>query len=149
MVASPIRDGAPIDSATSGHDSGQTPQQGSVDADRGRASLVTDDRVTGVKSELEDNHVGNKVQIIDDQLDYVNRSLSFQLCSTFLGSNLFTGNHLRDRFSRWLLPSDPSINHNITRNAHHNGTAQWFLVYIGNGNLLAPSCGYAENVRYS
>jgi hypothetical protein len=50
--------------------------------------------------------------------------LSLQLCSTFLGSDLFAGDH---RFLRWLSPSDPSTNHNITRNTHHNGTAQWFF----------------------
>jgi hypothetical protein len=52
---------------------------------------------------------------------------SLQLCSTFLGSDPFTGDHLRDRSLRWLSPSDPSTNHNITRNVHHNGTAQWFF----------------------
>jgi len=68
----------------------------------------------------------------DVQLDQVDRSLSLQLCSTFLGSDLFTGTHLRDRFLRWLSPSDPSTNYNIARNAHHNGTAQWFLQGIYN-----------------
>ena len=53
--------------------------------------------------------------------------LSLQLCSTFLGSDPFTGDHLADRSLQWLSPSDPSTNHNITRNAHHYGTAQWFL----------------------
>jgi hypothetical protein len=55
------------------------------------------------------------------------RSLSLQLCSTFLASDLFTGSDLRERFLRWLSPSDPSTNHNITRKAHHDGTGQWFL----------------------
>ncbi|SRR6266436_8337973 len=27
---------------------------------------------------------------------------------------------------RWLFPPDPSINHNIARKAHHEGTASWF-----------------------
>jgi len=27
----------------------------------------------------------------------------------------------------WLTPPDPSTNHNIACEAHHNGTAQWFI----------------------
>ena len=27
----------------------------------------------------------------------------------------------------WLSPPDPSTNHNIACEAHHNGTAQWFI----------------------
>jgi hypothetical protein len=66
---------------------------------------------------------------IDDKLDKdnLNRSLSLQLSSTFFGLVLFTGNHLRDQVLRWLSPSDPSSNHNITCSVHHDGTAQWFL----------------------
>ena len=123
------------------HYSGQSrqrPQQGGDGDGRRSASPIIDDhigpiadlergRVAGVKLEMEDVHVGNKFQIIDDQLDHIKRPLSLQFCSTFLGSDLFTGNHLRDRFLRWLSPSDPSANHKITRNAYHNGTAQWFL----------------------
>ena len=43
------------------------------------------------------------------------------------GSNLFSGNLLRDNLLRWLSPSDPSTNHNIASKAHHDGTAQWFF----------------------
>ena len=28
---------------------------------------------------------------------------------------------------RWLSPPDPSTNHNIASNAHHEGTATWFF----------------------
>jgi hypothetical protein len=90
-----------------------------------------DDRMKGVEGKIQDvrgdvHEVGNKAQDVDDQL-VVNRSLSLQLCSTFLSSDLFTGNHLRDRFLRWLSPSDPSINHNIACGAHHSGTTRWFF----------------------
>ena len=34
---------------------------------------------------------------------------------------------LRETLQKWLAPSDPSINHNIARKAHHNGTASWFF----------------------
>jgi hypothetical protein len=43
------------------------------------------------------------------------------------GSDNDTGNQLRDSLLRWLLPSDPSINHNVASKAHHDGTAQWFF----------------------
>ena len=84
-----------------------------------------DDRVIAVDDRV--IAVDDKVMAIGDRLHQVNRSLSLQLCSTFLGLDLFTGNDLRDQFLRWLSPSDPSINHNTTRDVHHNGTAQWFL----------------------
>ena len=129
ILASPIRDGRLMDGATSGHYGGQTPQQGGVSAGRRPESPVIDVRVPGVKhikSEMEDAHVGNKVQIIDDHLDHLDRLLSLNLCSAFLDSDIFTGTHLRDRFLQWLSPSDPSTNHNVTCSAH-NDTAQWFF----------------------
>ena len=33
---------------------------------------------------------------------------------------------------RWLSPPDPSINHNTARNAHHEGSAKWFI----DGNIF-------------
>ena len=43
------------------------------------------------------------------------------------GSDLFTGSLLRSSLLQWLSPSDPSTNHNIASDAHHDGTAQWFF----------------------
>ena len=43
------------------------------------------------------------------------------------GSIILTGNQLRQDLRRWLSPPDPSTNHNIACNAHHNGTATWFF----------------------
>ena len=43
------------------------------------------------------------------------------------GSINLTGNQLRQELRRWLLPPDPSTNHNIACNSHHKGTATWFL----------------------
>jgi hypothetical protein len=37
------------------------------------------------------------------------------------------GDHLQENFRRWLSPPDPSTNHNIARDAHHDGTALWFI----------------------
>jgi hypothetical protein len=94
--------------------------------------MASAELLKGVEGEIRDvrrdaHGVDSKVQAIGDQLDQVNRPLSLQLCSTFLGSNLFTGNHLRDQVLRWLSPPVPSTSHSIPRNVHHNGTAQWFF----------------------
>jgi hypothetical protein len=37
------------------------------------------------------------------------------------------GDHLQEKIHKWLSPPDPSINHNTTCDAHHDGTAAWFL----------------------
>jgi hypothetical protein len=85
-----------------------------------------DDKVQGIDSEVK--CARDRVQGIDGKLDDINRSSS-HLSPDFTpgGSDLFTGNLLRDNFLRWLSPSDPSTNHNIATKAHHDGTAQWFF----------------------
>ena len=40
---------------------------------------------------------------------------------------LIPGNQLRQNLRKWLSPQDPSTNHNIACNAHHEGTANWFF----------------------
>ena len=73
--------------------------------------------------------VDDRVKGVDRKLDDTNRSssLAYYSLSYSKSSCLFTGNLLRDDLLRWLSPSDPSINHNIASNAHHDGTAQWFF----------------------
>ena len=39
----------------------------------------------------------------------------------------FTGDQLQDKSRQWLSPADPSSNYNIAREAHHDGTATWFV----------------------
>ena len=34
---------------------------------------------------------------------------------------------LRENIQKWLSPPDSSINHNAACEAHHDGTATWFL----------------------
>ena len=34
---------------------------------------------------------------------------------------------LHEKIQKWLSPPDPSINHNIACEAHHDRTAAWFL----------------------
>jgi hypothetical protein len=72
--------------------------------------------------------VDSNVRAVGDKLDQANRSLSFQTPDRHpAGSDSFTGNQLRDSLLRWLSPPNPSVNHNIARKAHHDGTTQWFF----------------------
>jgi hypothetical protein len=41
--------------------------------------------------------------------------------------NKMKRDQLREKIRQWLSPPDPSINHNTACEAHHNGTAAWFL----------------------
>ena len=56
--------------------------------------------------------------------------------------NVFTGNQSRKCLRKWVSPPDPSINHNIARDIHHGGSAQWFFEgsifaeWKSNGSLL-------------
>jgi hypothetical protein len=61
----------------------------------------------------------------------------WQRRETFVISNLATsfsrasltatGKQMRRDLHSWLSPPDSSTNHNISRNAHHEGTATWFF----------------------
>jgi hypothetical protein len=42
-------------------------------------------------------------------------------------SDYFIGDQLQENFRRWLSPPDPSINYNTAWNAHHEGSAEWFI----------------------
>jgi len=117
----------------------------------GKKVQDVDDKVQGVDDKVQDidsdvKGVVDRVQAVDDKvqdvndevkgvglsihgkLDDTNRSSSLSF-PTFHSecSHLVTGNLLRDNLLRWLSPSDPSTNHNITSKAHHHGTAQWFF----------------------
>src|SRR5579863_97932 len=55
---------------------------------------------------------------------------------------MLTGNQLREKLRAWLSPPNPSINHNIACDTHHEGTAAWFIrgtmfdEWKTNGSLL-------------
>jgi hypothetical protein len=78
-------------------------------------------------------HLGEKeARVVMQQaaggVDRIERSWSPALIRAGrAGSNTLTGNQLRQDLRRWLSPSDPSTNHNIACNAHHDGTANWFF----------------------
>jgi hypothetical protein len=42
-------------------------------------------------------------------------------------SNQLSGNQSREKLRSWLAPPNPSVNHNTACDAHHDGTAQWFV----------------------
>ena len=60
IVASPIRDGAPLDGTTSGYYSGHTPQQSAAGAGRRPASPVIDDPSADLERELAGTHIGRQ-----------------------------------------------------------------------------------------
>jgi hypothetical protein len=85
------------------------------------------------------------IQQAADGVDWMERScFTIRIHARHADSIILTGNQLRADFRRWLSPPDPSANHNIARNAHHKGTASWFLggsMYkewksTGSGSLL-------------
>jgi hypothetical protein len=126
--------------------------------------MGVDDRVRGVEGQVEDvrsdvqdvrgdvRDVGSNIRDVDDKLEQANRSLSFQTPDRHsVSSDSFTENQLRDILLRWLSPPNPSSI--TTSHAKPITTAQLDgfskEVYSIGGNLLAPSCGYTENVCYS
>ena len=106
--------------------------------------------VHDVRGDVRD--VGNKVQDVDDKLDQANRSLSFQsLIVIPLAQTASQGTSSEIIFYDGFHPQiHPLI---ITSHAKLITTAQQIgfskEVYSITGNLLAPSCGSTENVRYS
>ena len=63
-----------------------------------------------------------------DDIDQVKRlSSPNRIDPRFTCSNILTGNQLRQELRGWLSSPDPSTNHNIACNAHHDGTAHWFF----------------------
>ena len=94
--------------------------------DVGNKVQGVDHRVQSIDGNIK--HVSNKIQGVDDQLSQVNRPSFLKILSPrFKHSYVFAGTQLRENLLRWLSPPDPSTNHNIACDAHHNGTAQWFF----------------------
>ena len=64
----------------------------------------------------------------------ISDDLNKMKCAFFVASRLndaetktTSGDQLREKIRKWLSPPDPSTNHNTACEAHHNGTATWFL----------------------
>jgi hypothetical protein len=82
--------------------------------------------VQDVRGDVRD--VGSNIRGVDDKLEQANRSLYFQTPDRHsVSSDSATGNQLRDSLLRWLSPPNPSVNQNIARKAHHDGTTEWFF----------------------
>jgi seryl-tRNA synthetase len=101
------------------------------------------DRVQGIDS---------NVRAVDDKLDQANRSLSFQslivipraqTASQGTSSEIVS----YDGFRPQIHPSIITSHAKPITTAQLNGFSK--EVYSIGGNLLAPSCGYTENVCYS
>jgi len=103
--------------------------------DVGKRVQGVDDKVEDVGKMVQDvdERVQDRIQDVDDNVQDVNHKLdaanrlSPPHYSSIRCLKYPTGNQLRDSLLRWLAPPDPSINHNIASEVHHNGTSQWFL----------------------
>jgi hypothetical protein len=85
-----------------------------------------DERVAGVDERVAG--VDERVAGVDDRVDRMERSwFPNRIHAGHAGSIILTGNQLRQDIRGWLSPPDPSTNHNIACNAHHEGTATWFF----------------------
>ncbi|KAF8495948.1 hypothetical protein F5888DRAFT_512217 [Russula emetica] len=74
------------------------------------------DRLTQEETRMAAAQVLKVANTIDDRMKDVHD-----------GVDQMKGNQLRQDLRRWLSPPDPSTNHNIACNAHHEGTATWFF----------------------
>jgi uncharacterized protein YoxC len=106
--------------------------------------------VQDVRGDVRD--VGDMVQHVDDRLDQANRSLYFQTliviprpekASQGTSSEMVS----YDGFLHQIHPQIITLHAKPITTAQLNGFPK--EVYSITGNLLAPSCGYTENVRFS
>ncbi|KAI9453276.1 hypothetical protein BJY52DRAFT_1225714 [Lactarius psammicola] len=67
--------------------------------------------------------VGNKLKDVDDKMDIVMKDEK----DAKVVLDDVKWNQLGESLRRWVIPSDPSINHNIACDIHHGGTAEWFF----------------------
>ena len=54
-------------------------------------------------------------------------SVAYYYCYLLRTESLSKGDQMQRDVYAWLSPPDPSTNHNIACEAHHDGTAQWFI----------------------
>jgi hypothetical protein len=128
-----------------------------------------DDRVRGVGGQVQDvrddvQDVGNKVQDVDDRvqgmgsnirgvdekLDQASRPLSFQTLIVIpraqtASQGISSETIFYDGFRRQIHPLIITFHAKPITTAQLNGFSK--ELYSIGGNLLAPSCGYTENVR--
>jgi archaellum component FlaC len=131
------------------HDVGNKVQgvEGKVQDIRGDVQEV-DHRVQSIGGNVKT--ISSKVQGVDHKLEQVNRSLSLSslIPSTHTSSQRHSSEIIfYDGFHPQIHPPIITSHAMLITTAQLNGFFKG--VYSINGNLLAPSCGYTENVRYS
>jgi hypothetical protein len=68
------------------------------------------------------------IQQTESKVDDVKRESPLDLTAVVSKRSIvLTGKQLRRELRNWLSPPDPSTNHNIARNAQHEGTSTWFF----------------------
>jgi murein tripeptide amidase MpaA len=68
------------------------------------------------------------MQQVANDVDQVKRlSFSNHTHIYMCGLTIHAENQVRQDLRTWLSPPDPSTNHNVACNAHHEGTATWFF----------------------
>ena len=67
------------------------------------------------------------VQRLTVSIDDVKCLSSILVISGRDDSYVFVGNQVREGLVRWVIPPDPSTNHNIACGIQLGGTAQWFF----------------------
>jgi uncharacterized protein YoxC len=113
---------------------------------------VQDVRVDVQDVRVDVRDVGSNIRGVDDKLDQANRSLSFQTLTVIpraqtASQGTSSGIVSYDGFRPQIHPSIITSHAKPTTTAQLNGFSK--EVYLISGNLLAPSCGYTENVCYS
>src|SRR5260221_12500114 len=71
----------------------------------------------------------SKTRYSKSQTTWAIRSVRFPITYPIDHGGLYslTGNQLRKDLRNWLSPPDPSVNYNLASDAHHEGTAVWFI----------------------
>ncbi|KAH9969645.1 hypothetical protein BC827DRAFT_20964 [Russula dissimulans] len=103
-------------------------------------------RMTGTTTlEVVYDLLKNLKKVMDDRdvlMDDIHRTL-VDIQQVTSNMNKSRRDELQEKLRRWLSPPDPSINHNMARNARHKGTAEWFIHgstfsqwKMGTGSLL-------------
>jgi chromosome segregation ATPase len=125
--------------------------------DVGDKVQIVDDRVQDIGNKIQDvddrvQAIDSNVRGLDDKLDQANRSLYFQTLITIpraqtasQGTNSEIVSY--DGFRPQIHPPIITLHAKPITTAQLNGFSK--EVYSISGNLLAPSCGYTENVCYS
>jgi seryl-tRNA synthetase len=111
--------------------------------DVGNKVQDVDDRVQGID---------NNIRGVDDKLDQASSSLSFQTLIVIPRAHTAsqgTSSEITfyDGFRPQIHPLIITLHAKLITTAQLSGFSK--EVYSISGNLLAPSCGYTENVRYS